>query len=211
MEDPRAARVLALFRDADVDGNGTIDPDELKTILVKLGMTEDEANTAFANADANRDGLVDFEEFFAWVVATGAPAEVKASLEGGGDLEEARAGIKKIVLRHFQMEMAEWDSLYSTGKLHESLKNVFFAITLLLDGTEEWRQVQSKVIYGRPQALLDDLHSFDPDSVTPETVEKLDKYTRDPSFTKEQMEKRSDVAPHFCVWVLAVQAYCRGK
>jgi len=66
----KQAKVLAIFKSWDVNGDGTISHDELKAALLKIGMHEKQIHAAFEKADANKDGLVDYEEFIAWVYAT---------------------------------------------------------------------------------------------------------------------------------------------
>lgn len=57
-----------LFKDADTDGNGEIDLNEFKALLVKLGTTvsDEEAHSEFTKVDGNGNGLIDFSEFAAW-------------------------------------------------------------------------------------------------------------------------------------------------
>lgn len=65
--DSKAETVAAVFRRWDQDGNGTIDQSEFTRFLVKLGMTEDEAKLMFESADANKNGVVEYEEFVDWI------------------------------------------------------------------------------------------------------------------------------------------------
>jgi len=60
MDDVRAA-----FRVFDYDNNGSISKEELREAMVNFGQrcTEEEFSTMFAEADKNRNGRIDFDEF----------------------------------------------------------------------------------------------------------------------------------------------------
>jgi Ca2+-binding EF-hand superfamily protein len=50
-----------LFKDADTDGNGEIDLNEFKALLVKLGtsVSDEEAQAEFEKVDGNGNGLIE--------------------------------------------------------------------------------------------------------------------------------------------------------
>ena len=55
------------FHEADVDGNGTLDPEEMRTVLQALGSGElalspGEINAMIAAIDSDEDGAVEYEE-----------------------------------------------------------------------------------------------------------------------------------------------------
>lgn len=58
-------QLKAAFKFFDADQNGTVDSDEIKDVLVKLGVeiTGDEIKDIMANLDENGDGVMDFNEF----------------------------------------------------------------------------------------------------------------------------------------------------
>merc|ERR1719161_3033765 len=58
-----------------------ISEDELKTALLKIGMSEQQIATAFEEADTNKDGVVSYEEFIAWVYTD--PCEALKKLISG--------------------------------------------------------------------------------------------------------------------------------
>ena len=62
------AEVRAAFESIDLDGNGTLERDELEQAAERLGqhMSPDELDAAMAEMDADGSGEVDFEEFMAW-------------------------------------------------------------------------------------------------------------------------------------------------
>ena len=53
-----------MFGEVDVDGNGLLDPEELKQLTSKLGLdlTEDQVTKVMGEIDADGSGEVDFEE-----------------------------------------------------------------------------------------------------------------------------------------------------
>lgn len=55
-----------IFREFDLNGDGFIQKDELKAVMVKMGQcpTDEELNAMFIAADKDRDGNIDFNGFF---------------------------------------------------------------------------------------------------------------------------------------------------
>ena len=56
----------AMFKMIDTDGNGTLDPGEIKNALTMLGegaVTDDEVREMMAEADSDGDGFISYEEF----------------------------------------------------------------------------------------------------------------------------------------------------
>lgn len=60
----QAFRLLDAFQMFDLDGNGTIDGDELQTVLTTLGYSFTESETAemMREADVDGDGTIDYQE-----------------------------------------------------------------------------------------------------------------------------------------------------
>jgi len=54
-----------IFREFDLNGDGFIQKDELKAVMIKMGQspTEEELNAMFNAADKDHDGNIDFNEF----------------------------------------------------------------------------------------------------------------------------------------------------
>lgn len=70
-----AERLEKVFHHFDADGNGTLDPSELKAAFDAAGRPSDEDTIASAMSalDTNNDGLIDLEEFKAIAWRTFAP------------------------------------------------------------------------------------------------------------------------------------------
>jgi len=52
-----------IFREFDLNGDGFIQREELRAVMVKMGQspTEEELNAMFEAADADKDGNIDFQ------------------------------------------------------------------------------------------------------------------------------------------------------
>jgi len=70
MVDKIAGNVVKTFNKIDVDGNGSLDRDELRRALVKLGVPKDkvdkDVDDLIRSADTNNDGEVSLDEFKVW-------------------------------------------------------------------------------------------------------------------------------------------------
>jgi len=72
-------KLLEVFQRWDSNGDGFISKGEMERILSNVGVDRADIATAFAEADANSDGKVDYEEFIRWVYGV-APAALRTSL-----------------------------------------------------------------------------------------------------------------------------------
>ena len=63
-----ADEVRAVFKSIDLDDNGTLERDELRTAAERLGqaMNEEELDAAMLEMDNDGSGEVDYDEFLAW-------------------------------------------------------------------------------------------------------------------------------------------------
>lgn len=68
--DPEEDRLRAGFAKWDVDGNGEISASEMVDILTKLdpGLDATAVFAMVAQADANQDGVIDYDEFVTWIM-----------------------------------------------------------------------------------------------------------------------------------------------
>jgi len=62
---------VSAFRKWDADHKGFICEADLRKVLKEAGVPEDQAGATFAEADTNKDGKLDYEEFVAWVFSGG--------------------------------------------------------------------------------------------------------------------------------------------
>lgn len=60
-----AEETMAAFKVFDKDGSGTISAEELKAVMKSLGenLTDEEIDDMIREADKDRDGTIDYEEF----------------------------------------------------------------------------------------------------------------------------------------------------
>lgn len=110
------AEIVDLFKQHDANGDGTIDEAELTAVMSGIGFTEEDCKKMFSEADMNKDGVIKYEEFVAWVFSDDLEEETPegesaapfmkqafelltkgitdlaaAAMEEGGDLEAAMA------------------------------------------------------------------------------------------------------------------------
>lgn len=67
LKDDRAEGMRAMFRDFDKDGNGVLSRDELSRLLGKLGLSHSDISEIFSEADVNRNGVIEIDEFLNWL------------------------------------------------------------------------------------------------------------------------------------------------
>ena len=79
----QSAQLREAFDLMDINKDGVVTKDELKTLLTGLGeeLTDDLANEMIAAADENGDGKVEFQEFLNAVAAEVAATEEVAAAE----------------------------------------------------------------------------------------------------------------------------------
>ncbi|MBK8012256.1 MAG: EF-hand domain-containing protein [Deltaproteobacteria bacterium] len=66
--EPERNELREIFNHFDRDGNGTIDPSELKSLLEALGggFSEEEVRVGLDTIDRNSNGKIEFSEFSRW-------------------------------------------------------------------------------------------------------------------------------------------------
>jgi len=67
MATPASGDIAALFRQHDKNGDGTIDKKELFEVMKRVGLSDAECENMFIEADLNKDGVIQYEEFVAWI------------------------------------------------------------------------------------------------------------------------------------------------
>eukprot|EP00928_Gymnodinium_smaydae_P062977 TRINITY_DN46690_c0_g1_i1.p1 TRINITY_DN46690_c0_g1~~TRINITY_DN46690_c0_g1_i1.p1 ORF type:complete len:485 (+),score=82.54 TRINITY_DN46690_c0_g1_i1:86-1540(+) len=75
--DVRRLKMTELFYEYDVDGSGTITKAELARALTMLGkMNADDIEELMDEADRNKDGVIDIEEFLSWLLPDSSESAV---------------------------------------------------------------------------------------------------------------------------------------
>lgn len=102
---------LQLFVEADADGSETLDINEFKNVLVMadLGLTEQEMNTLYAEADVNDDGEIEYHEFvpIAVDVVQGLYARMDAQNQKEAEEDEALAAAEDWMLHGMSAQELE--------------------------------------------------------------------------------------------------------
>jgi len=197
--------VMACFKAADANGDGTISEDELKAALLKIGLTEEEIKKCFQEADANKDGVIDYEEFVAWVykepheaikkmVAGARGLKSQATLDS---LEEAGKMLSTIT-------KGDITELKSLAKPPEKVLATLGAVATLFGKADDWKSCQKMIADSK---FLENVLNFDVNSVTSDTANKLTKYTSREDFTVENVKKSSKACAGMCMWVLAIKDF----
>ena len=105
-KDPQEEYYKEMFDKADTGGEGSLDRDELRELMVELGrpMADHELDTAMQLMDEDGGGTVDFDEFrkwFSWLVDGDMTIRkifdsVDADGSGNLDHEEVRVALKRL-------------------------------------------------------------------------------------------------------------------
>ena len=75
--------ICSAFKEFDVKGTGTIPVEELRYILTSMGeaLTEDEVDELIRQADQNKDGKINYEEFVSKMMSIDTKQETQEDLE----------------------------------------------------------------------------------------------------------------------------------
>lgn len=122
-------KVKQLFKEADVDGNGTISEDELKEIFSSLGeWSDEEFSLLFAEADRNGDGTLNYDEFLTLILGDQGE-EGKAVQEG---LKEAAGLLIDELYKLKDIKGGDLDFMESAmdafSRGNNTASNVFYAM-----------------------------------------------------------------------------------
>lgn len=83
--------VIDIFKRFDANGDGMISPEELRVVLRSIGdFTDEKADTIFNECDASRDGMIDVDEFVAWIYGDEEAPVSLGFLAMKGDIDKAR-------------------------------------------------------------------------------------------------------------------------
>jgi len=110
--------IVALFKQNDTNGDGTIDEAELLGVMTGIGFSEEDCKTMFASADMNKDGVINYEEFVAWVFSN--DTEEKPAAE-----EESAAPYMKAAFELMAKSIIEMQSVMQEegGDLEAAMAN----------------------------------------------------------------------------------------
>ncbi|CAE6952523.1 CML12 [Symbiodinium sp. CCMP2456] len=101
---------MALFRRFDVNGNGTLGFDELRELLLIVGVPPADIPGLFGIIDTNADGNVDFDEFVRWMWMQ--PVDAKEKMVGSTAV--ARQLLREIADR-LDADHVPYDTLFSNA------------------------------------------------------------------------------------------------
>lgn len=77
-QSPEVARVKALFRKYDTNGDGAFQVDEFKRFLAALGLDKVCMKSMMQRVDTNGDGVIQYEEFVDWVLGDDMTLDAQA-------------------------------------------------------------------------------------------------------------------------------------
>merc|ERR1712228_2238 len=93
----------------------------------------------------------------------------------------------------------------------QGLTEVFAATLLLTNELDkaDWKACQKAL--SNTNAFMSSIRNLTPSNIKPEIFDKLAKYTCNPNFNKEAMDRKCKAVVGLVEWVLAVQAaYAEG-
>jgi len=64
---PASSNIAALFAQHDKNGDGVIDKKELFEVMTRVGLSGAECENMYIEADLNKDGVIQYKEFVAWL------------------------------------------------------------------------------------------------------------------------------------------------
>jgi len=137
--------LMDAFKVFDRDGNGVIDIDELRHMMVALGenLSEDEIRATLAEADADGDGVINFEEFRVIMLMDRSGSEA-VEAEPEAEPEEEPESEPELIITPSGRSIAEVSEHLDTLKLFgdkrryiESLSDEVFDFTLNIEKMEK--------------------------------------------------------------------------
>ena len=93
----------------------------------------------------------------------------------------------------------------SYAKPPEDLVLVINCVCFLLDKPENWDE--GKKLMNQPDGFITSLKTFDKNNIKEAKLKKLKKYTQDPKFVPELIEKKSKAGKSICLWAKAIDNY----
>eukprot|EP00930_Biecheleria_cincta_P089086 TRINITY_DN78346_c0_g1_i1.p1 TRINITY_DN78346_c0_g1~~TRINITY_DN78346_c0_g1_i1.p1 ORF type:complete len:575 (+),score=89.83 TRINITY_DN78346_c0_g1_i1:68-1792(+) len=81
MSNADADRILSIFKTFDLNGDGSIETDELKKLLKSLGWEDEEMAEFVKTADMNGDGMIQYGEFVGWLYGGQDSSKIEAAAD----------------------------------------------------------------------------------------------------------------------------------
>mmetsp|Transcript_69204 Transcript_69204/g.122660 ORF Transcript_69204/g.122660 Transcript_69204/m.122660 type:complete len:256 (+) Transcript_69204:87-854(+) len=199
-------QVKAVFEAWDTNDDGTISQDELKIALSMMGVKDDDVAVAFKAADANHDKIIDYEEFISWVYEDHHEAIQKMVAGAKGIKKEATVEALEAAAHVVAaIRIKDIRELKALAKPPKGVGECLGAIPVLFRQKTDWRSIQGMI--SNPSKFMERVTKFDKDSITPDMLKDVKKFTDQKDFTPASMKKASVACEGLCMWVLALQAY----
>eukprot|EP01050_Picozoa_sp_SAG11_P008142 SAG11_NODE_703_length_7658_cov_12.066411_6_plen_533_part_00 len=167
-------KIQALFSRFDRDGDGTIDVDELGTVMMELGQTLSDSELAnmIKDVDIDGNGSIDFTEFMAMMVASDINVQEAAAHATDSEInraeEDASATVRKLELKAMKSTDASQSvdgsntprsSQKLSGKAVDNLHHSLQMLTKRLETVELQQRLQSAEINGKLDAIVAQLRN----------------------------------------------------
>ncbi len=134
-------------------------------------------------------------------------AEVKViSDDAQKDLDVALPALKAAEEALSKLDKKDINEVKSFPKPPPAVVTVMEAVCLLLGETMDWDT--AKVVLGR-STFMNDLLTYDSESVPPPVLKKLQKYIKDPAMHPDAVGRVSSAAKTLAIWVHAVDIFSR--
>ncbi|KAJ3192063.1 Dynein heavy chain 6, axonemal [Irineochytrium annulatum] len=126
--------------------------------------------------------------------------------EAQRDLDQALPALQAAYKALDALDKKDIAELKVFTKPPELVLLVLEAVCILFKSKADWDS--SKKLLGDAQ-LMKKMQEFDKDNISDAVAKKLRKYTENPSFTPDSVEKVSKACKSMCMWVIAMEIYSR--
>ncbi|KAJ3216110.1 Dynein heavy chain 6, axonemal [Dinochytrium kinnereticum] len=168
---------------------------DVETLMVKIAKDQE-------MADGVRK-VVSEEET---IVREKAKATEAIAEEAQRDLDQALPALQAAYKALDALDKKDIAELKVFTKPPELVLMVMEAVCILFKAKPDWEG--SKKLLGDSQ-LMKKMQDFDKDNIPDSVIKKLKKYTENPQFNAESVEKVSKACKSMCMWVIAMDIYSR--
>lgn len=174
--------VRELFAEIDADGGGSLDKEEVKQLLTKLGMAvgQAEVDEVMTTMDPDGDGDVTLPEFLGWWRAAGA--EMKKRMT---ELADAALAEEERARRAKAREAAA-----AAARLKAELKMKEFTNQLLRDTMREWLNAAKNQRKERHEMLVQKLRARMGNHAVASSMESWKQYVQDVKQARQEELER---------------------